>query len=169
MRHYIITILCLIAGITYSTNSHAEVRYRGNVALTDQYGVYLGLETSHGILIDGHYAIGAGIGGYMFPKKDILAFVNPFLTFDYYFKAMNSTPVVGIKVGSTHSLGYNNNTDYKFKNAASIGPEIGYIWKLKSGNGISCRLGCPVFFWKENENSDQTAVVMPKISIGFEF
>ena len=45
--------------------------YAGSVSFTDQYLVWLGLDTSHGYMFNEHHYLGAGAGFFLAPVENI--------------------------------------------------------------------------------------------------
>ncbi len=136
--------------------------YRGNVAFTDQYLVWMGFDTSHGYMFNEHHYLGAGAGLFLAPIYDLPAFGHVFLDYHAYFKKKKSTPMAGIKAGYCFSIGsYAGNV---FDKSFEIEPCVGWNWSLSSNRGLNLSLGASVFVYGENK-----AVAMPKVSFAFEF
>ena len=53
--------------VSSAQNDYRSKGYKGSVSITDQFGVWLGAETSHGYMFNRNIYLGAGIGGYIFP------------------------------------------------------------------------------------------------------
>lgn len=154
------------------THDYRGKGYKGSVSITDQYGVFVGVETSHGIMFDRHNYLGVGVGGFIFPNSDHPTFMNTFLDYHNFLSNKASTPVLGLKAGGSHCFNYeggNGLTEVKFKNAVVIEPSAGWSWGLKSGNGLTLGLGAALYMPVGESRTDKKVLPMPKLSFGFEF
>ena len=162
-----------LALVTFSASAqmhdYRDKAYKGSVSITDQLGVWAGLETSHGIMLDRHNYLGVGIGGFIFPNSEHPTFMNAFLDYHNYLSNKTSTPVLGLKVGGSHCLNFDEVTGCKFKNAVLVEPSVGWSWGLKSGHGLTLGIGAPMYMPVGVSRTDKKVIPMPKISFGFEF
>lgn len=151
-------------------NDYRSRGYKGSVSITDQFGVWLGAETSHGYMFNRNVYLGAGIGGYIFPNgTENPYFGEAFLDFHSYLRNKKDTPVVGLKTGYMHGFDYENKGGMKLQNGLFVEPNVGWSWGLRSGHGITVGLGGKVISPLGDKRTDQKALFMPKFSIGFEF
>ena len=153
------------------THDYRGKGYKGSVSITDQFGVFVGAETSHGYMFDRHNYLGVGVGGFVFPNSSHPTFMNAFIDYHNYLSNKASTPILGLKAGGSHSFYNNGNglTDVKFKNAVVIEPSTGWSWGLKSGNGLTLGLGAALYIPVGESMTDRKVLPMPKLSFGFEF
>ena len=144
--------------------------YKGSVSLIDQYGVWAGFETSHGIMFDRHIYLGLGSSvSFCLPELDgdTPVFGNLFVDFQGYLLDRKSTPVLGYKAGFMKALNANQSSGWNFTKAAFIEPNAGWSWIMKNGSGFTTSLGAAVY--KPLGNSTKNYVIMPKLSLTFEF
>jgi hypothetical protein len=154
---------------TAQTDDYRGKGYKGSVSITDQFGVWVGAETSHGIMFDRHNYLGVGVGGFIFPNSSHPTFMNAFLDYHNYLSKKASTPVLGLKAGGSHSFNYEGLSGVKFKNAVVIEPSLGWSWGLKSGKGLTLGLGAALYLPVGESRTDKKVLPMPKLSFGFEF
>ena len=113
-------VSCLVSS---AQNDYRSKGYKGSVSITDQFGVWLGAETSHGYMFNRNIYLGAGIGGYIFPDgTDNPYFGEAFLDFHSYLKDKKGTPVLGLKTGLMHGFNYENASGMKLKNGFFFEP-----------------------------------------------
>ena len=151
------------------TYNYREKGYKGSFSLTDHYGVFAGIETSHGYMFDSHNYLGAGIGGFVFPNSSHPTFMDAFLDYQNYLRDKSSTPVLGIKTGLMHAFNYDENFNIKICNAVFVEPNVGWSWGLKSGKGLTLGLGATMVIPVDDSRADKRILPMPKLSFGFEF
>ena len=64
-RFFVVT--AVLAVVSFSalaqTHDYRSKGYKGSVSITDQLGVWVGAETSHGFMFDRHNYLGVGVGG----------------------------------------------------------------------------------------------------------
>lgn len=162
-----------LAGVTVSaqTKDFRTPGYKGNVSLIDQLGVWAGLETSHGMMLDRHNYLGAGASfSVCLPMIEDGAptFGNFFLDYQNYLLDRKSTPVLGLKAGYMSSLNEKNSSGWHFTKAVFVEPNVGWNWGMKNnGCGFTTSLGAAVY--KPVGTSSKNLVVMPKLSLTFEF
>ena len=151
-------------------NDYRSQGYKGSVSITDHFGVFVGAETSHGYMFNRNVYLGAGIGGYIFPNgTENPSFGEAFLDFHSYLRNKKGTPVVGLKTGYMHGFDYENKGGMKLQNGLFVEPNVGWSWGLRSGHGLTVGLGGKVIAPLGDKRTDQKALFMPKLSIGFEF
>ena len=90
------------AGTTLSaqTKDFRTPGYKGSVSLIDQYGVWAGFETSHGVMLDRHNYLGAGASvSICLPEigDNPPIFGQFFVDYQNYLFDRRSTPVLGIR------------------------------------------------------------------------
>ena len=139
--------------------------YKGSVSFTDQLGVWVGFDTSHGYMFSPHHYLGAGVGMFAAPMDEIPSFFHFFAEYKAYFLEKNSTPTAGIRAGYCSSL--QNLAGNTFSSAFELDPNIGWDWAFNSRLGINLTLGAAVFMFGENGTSNVKA--MPKITVGITF
>lgn len=141
--------------------------YKGSVSLIDQYGVWAGLETSHGVMFDRHIYLGLGSSvSVCLPELDggnTPVFGNLFVDFQGYILDRKSTPVLGYKAGFMKTF----NMKESNTNAVFIEPNVGWSWIMKNGCGFTTSIGAAVY--KALGPSTNNFVTMPKLSLTFEF
>ncbi len=151
-------------------NDYRSRGYKGSVSITDHLGVWVGAETSHGYMFNRNVYLGAGIGGYIFPNGDDNPyFGEAFLDFHSYLRNKKGTPVVGLKTGFMHGFDFEKKYGMTLENGLFIEPNVGWSWGLRSGHGLTVGLGGKVIAPLGDKRTDQKALFMPKISVGFEF
>lgn len=161
--------LLLIAASAYAQNSNDRSEgYRGNLAITDHLGVFIGAETSHGYMFDSHNYLGLGIGGFVLPNESHPTYMNAFIDYHNYLRD-NNTLVLGVKAGWSHAFNYQKDSGIKFENGILCEPNIGWSWSLNSGNGLYLGLGASLIFPLGESRTEKTVLPMPKISFAFEF
>ncbi|MBR0532079.1 MAG: hypothetical protein IJJ96_05670 [Bacteroidales bacterium] len=164
-------IAAALAVVSFSamaqTRDYRGKGYKGSVSITDQLGVFVGAETSHGYMFDRHNYLGVGAGGFVFPNSSHPTFLNIFVDYHNFLLDKASTPILGLKAGGSHS--FYNNGNIKFNNAVVIEPSTGWSWGLKSGNGLTLGLGAALYIPVSESMTDQKVLPMPKLSFGFEF
>ena len=170
-RFFVVT--AVLAVVSFSalaqTHDYRSKGYKGSVSITDQLGVWVGAETSHGFMFDRHNYLGVGVGGFVFPNSDHPTFMNAFIDYHNYLSNKTSTPVLGLKAGGSHCLNYEEATGVKFKNAIVIEPSAGWSWGLKSGHGLTLGLGAALYMPVGESWTDKKVLPMPKLTFGFEF
>lgn len=142
--------------------------YRGNLAITDHLGVFIGAETSHGYMFDSHNYLGLGIGGFVLPNDSHPTYMNAFIDYHNYLKD-NNTLVLGVKTGWSHAFNYQKDSGIKFENGILCEPNIGWSWYFNSGYGLYLGLGASLIFPLGESRTEKTVLPMPKISFAFEF
>lgn len=161
--------LLLISASAYAQNSNDRSEgYRGNLAITDHLGVFIGAETSHGYMFDSHNYLGLGIGGFVLPDESHPIYMNAFIDYHNYLRD-NNTLVLGVKAGWSHAFNYQKDSGIKFENGILCEPNIGWSWSLNSGNGLYLGLGASLIFPLGESRTEKTVLPMPKISFAFEF
>ena len=157
----------LLAGVLILTscigasaqNDYRSKGYKGSVSITDHYGVWLGAETSHGYMFNRNIYLGAGIGGYIFPNgTENPYFGEAFLDFHSY-----------LKTGFMHGFDFEKKDGMTLENGLFLEPNVGWSWGLRSGQGFTIGLGGKVIAPLGDKRTDKKALLMPKISFGFEF
>lgn len=172
MKKIVLTLLAIIAissGAFAQVNDFRSKGYKGSLSIADQFGVWAGIETSHGYMFNSKNYIGAGVGVYMFPNgRNYPTFANFFVDYQHYFKDARNTPLAGVKSGLYKTLN-SYESGWKFHQAVYLEPNVGYSWGLKNGKAFTTTLGAS-FYNPFGENYvSNPVVVMPKIGFTFEF
>ena len=175
-KFFIVLVLaCIGPLIMAQSKDFRSPGYKGNVSLTDQIGVFVGLETSHGIMLNRNIYLGAGAGAYIFPNgSDYPAFANAFLDYNAYILDRKSTPISGLKVGYIHALGFGKqfrgfDHAYSFENGVMLEPSLGWNWMFKSGHGFSLAASANITFPFGKNKGISQSIVIPKVAFTFEF
>ena len=164
----VLTLLCVCAAA--QTPSFRSVGYKGSVSLTDQYGVFIGFDTSHGYMITPRHYIGIGAGEFMFPNgDDNPLFLNAFVEYQYYMRSKSSSPFLGVRAGMSHAFKFYEKSGINYHNAVLIEPSFGWSWGLESGQGLSAGIGLPMYVPFGDRRTDMSVLPMPKLSFTFEF
>ncbi len=156
--------------VSAQTNNFRTPGYKGSVSLIDQYGVWAGVETSHGVMFDRHNYLGVGMSVSLFLPdlgNNPPIFGQFFVEYQNYLLDKKSTPVLGVKAGYLKALNEKKTTGWNFTQAAFIEPNVGWNWAMKNGCGFTTSLGAAMF--KPIGDSSKNFVVMPKLSLTFEF
>ena len=66
------------------TYVHRVKGYRGSIAITDQYLVWIGFDTSHGSMFNEHHYLGAGAGFFIAPTGFFPLFGHAFVDYNAY-------------------------------------------------------------------------------------
>ncbi len=173
MRKSLLTVLLVLSFATAfaQTSDLRKPGYKGSLSLLYQGLPCVGVETSHGAMINQHHYLGAGAGFYVFPDgKGFPSFAEAFLDYHAFILKKDSTPVAGIKVGYVRSLWENANgytNGYNYKQGLSIQPEFGWSWALGPKYGLSLSAGANLVFPMEKYN--KVVFVAPRAAITFEF
>ena len=131
MSFFFLGFLFLVTVSSYAQNSNGRSRgYHGNLAITNHLGVFIGAETSHGYMFDGHNYLGLGIGGFVLPNNNHPTYMNTFIDYHNYVKD-NNTLVLGVKAGWSHAFNYQKDSGIKFENGILCEPNIGWSWCFK--------------------------------------
>lgn len=138
--------------------------YKGSVSLTARL-VFLGLDTSHGYMFNGHHYLGAGIGFFTAPVGEIPAFGHLYADYKAYLLKKNSTPTAGIQAG--YCIAFKDLSGNAFQKAFELDPHIGWNWTFNHKVGLDLSVGASVFLYGTGPATGAKA--MPKISIGIEF
>ena len=140
--------------------------YRGSVSFTNQYLVWLGFDTSHGWMFDEHHYLGGGAGFATVPNG-WPTIAHAFVDYSAYILKRPSTPTAGIKAGCMMAvgvLGDQNPFEDFGKSVFEMEPNVGWSWAFSKDLGMHLSIGATILV-----NSQWTAAVMPKLSVGFEF
>ena len=174
MRKFFFSTLLLLSFVSVFAQTASDLRspgYKGSVSLLYHGLPCVGVETSHGVMLNTHHYLGAGGGFFVFPDgKGYPSFAEAFLDYRAFILKRGSTPIAGVKVGYLRSLweearGYTNG--YNFKQGLSIQPEIGWSWALGPKYGLSLSAGANLIFPMEKHN--KPLFVAPRAAITFEF
>ena len=161
--------LCLMTICAYAQTSNSRTQgYHGNITLTDHLGVFVGVETSHGYMLDNHNYIGLGVGGFILPNNSHPTYMNTFFDYHNYLRD-KSTLVLGVKAGWSHAFNYLKDSGIKYKNGVLCEPNIGWSWCLQSGKGLYLGLGATLVFPFGDSRTDQKVLPLRKISFGLEY
>lgn len=168
VKKFLITTLmtaCIInayAQTNEGTPAYRQKGYAGSVSFTDQYIVWLGLDTSHGYMFNEHHYLGAGAGFFLAPVDDVPpTVIHVYGEYKGYILKKRSTPVAGIKAG--YSRFVTDKSGQKFSGAFELDPSIGWDWGLKNGKGLNLSVGASLLMANRN------VTALPKISFGFQF
>ena len=149
--------------------SYREKGYAGNVSFTNQYLILLGLDTSHGYMLNAREFIGGGLGFYVAPIKGSPIVYHLYGEYKFYWKEKWSTPTTGIKVGYGGAIAAQEE-DFLMPGAEiKVEPYIGWDWELQNGKGFSLSLGANVFVGNVFIQAEPCFFVMPKLNLGFSF
>ena len=149
--------------------SYREKGYAGNVSFTDQYLILIGLDTSHGYMLNEREFIGGGLGLYVAPVKGSPIVYHLYGEYKFYWKEKWSTPTTGIKVGYGGAI-KTQEEDFIMPGAEiKVEPYIGWDWGLQNGKGFSLSLGANVFVGNVFIQAEPYFSVMPKLNLGFSF
>ena len=175
----IVLLICLIfvcwQGSFAQTKDFRSAGYKGSVSITDQMGVFVGLETSQGYMINRHMFLGVGAGAFMFPNgRDYPAFSEAFLDYNAYVLDKQSTPTAGLKIGMIHALGFGQKVGefehkYAFQNGVAFEPSFGWNWALNKRYGLSVNIGASIIVPFGENKGTSPSIVLPKLSLAFEF
>lgn len=136
--------------------------YAGSVSFTDQYLVWLGLDTSHGYMFNEHHYLGAGAGFFLAPVENIPpTVIHAYGEYKAWFLKKRSTPTAGIKAG--YCMFATKHSGQKFTGAFELYPSVGWDWGFKNGKGLNLSVGASMMMANRN------VTAMPKISFGFQF
>lgn len=111
----------------------------------------------------------------MFPNgSDYPAFAHAFLDYNTYVLDKKSTPVSGLKVGFMHAVGFGKKAGdfehaYSFENGLSVEPSFGWNWMFRSGHGLSLAAGADIIVPFGLNKGTSPNMVIPKLSLTFEF
>jgi len=151
------------------TYVHRVKGYRGSIAITDQYLVWIGFDTSHGYMFNEHHYLGAGAGFFIAPTGFFPLFGHAFVDYNAYILKRASTPISGIKIGYMTFLGELNGVDgsvpWHAENSIELEPNIGWSWAFNENLGIRLSLGAAVFIMPQPKD----VLAMPKLAIAFDF
>lgn len=166
----VVAMALVCTTVCAQTKDFRSPGYKGSISLMDQYGVWAGLETSHGLMFDRHNYLGLGMNASIcLPKLDETppVFSNFFVDYHNYLFDKNSTPVLGVKAGYMTALNSKKTNGWRFTQAVFVEPNIGWSWAMKNGCGFTTNLGAA--FYKPVGHSSTNLVVMPKLSLTLEF
>lgn len=149
--------------------SYRNKGYAGSVSFTDQSIIFLGLDTSHGYMLNEREFIGGGLGFYAAPMKGSPIIFHLYGEYKFYWKEKYSTPTTGVKVGYGGAI-KTQEEDFVMPGAEiKVEPYIGWDWRLQNGKGFSLSLGANVFVSNMFIQADPAFYVMPKLNLGFSF
>ena len=168
LKNLTIAAAILLATLTAGAQTKAKLPsyrskgYAGSVSFTDQYLVWLGIDTSHGYMFNEHHYLGAGAGFFLAPIDDVPpTLVHVFGEYKAYFLKKKSTPTAGIRTGICTTV--TKHSGYVFSQAWELEPNIGWDWGLKNGKGLNLSIGATMMVANRN------IVAMPKLSFGIHF
>ncbi len=101
----------------------------------------------------------------MVPEGPVTA--HAFVDYSAYILKRPSTPTAGIKAGCMMAvgvLGDQNPFEDFGKSVFEMEPNVGWSWAFSKDLGMHLSIGATILV-----NSQWTAAVMPKLSVGFEF
>lgn len=163
-------MLLACVSVSAQTGNFRSPGYKGSISIIDQYGVWAGLETSHGVMLDRHNYLGAGMSASIcLPDLGDKApvFATFFADYQNYLRDSKSTPVLGIKAGYMTALNKEKTSGWNFTKAVYAEPSVGWSWGLRNGCGFTTNLGAAMY--KPIGDATKNFVVMPKLSFTFEF
>jgi hypothetical protein len=175
-RFYSVLCCLLLCSVVFGQNKDFRgPGYKGSVSVTDQYGVFVGLETSHGVMLNRNHYLGVGAGAFVFPDgKGYPSFAEAFVDYTAYILDKKSTPVAGLKAGYTRALNFGSKVNgfenkYSFEQGASLQPMIGWNWGFNNGCGFTVAAGANVVLPLGQNKGTKPLYALPKISFTFEF
>lgn len=162
-----LTLFILSLGVGAQTTSdipeYRQKGYAGSVSFTDQFIVWLGIDTSHGYMFNEHHYLGGGVGFFLAPIDEVPpTLAHAFVEYKSFWFKKASTPTAGIRAGFGFPITHVGGA-WDFITATLIEPYLGWDWGLKNGKGLSLSLGADIFI------QDGYTELMPKISFGFNF
>ena len=163
-----LAMLALTFTLRAQEHNYRSPGYKGNVAYTNSFLYWNGLDTSHGYMFNEHHYLGGGAGVYMILFGNTLpTMVHAFVDYHAYWFKRKSTPVAGMKLGYSHSVHPANENQHWVE----IEPNIGWSWGLKSGYGLTLTLGAKIVTTPITltENSSLPVSVLPTLAFAFEF
>ena len=174
---YLLGLMCmLICNVALGQNkNYRDQGYKGSVAISDQIGIFVGVETSHGWMINNHHYLGVGAGGFVYPDgRSYPAFAEVYLDYGAYFSNKRSTPVAGIKAGYINALHFGKTINgtvskYSFEKGITIQPLVGWSWGLESGVGLTLGLSANIVAPIGQNKGTKPLYAIPKLSFAFEF
>lgn len=171
-RTFILIVLTLLCTSTFAqTVKGREAGYRGSVSVINQALVCVGLETSHGVMINPNHYIGAGVGAYVFPNgTGYPTFAEVFIDYQAYFLKKSSTPFAELQTGYSKALrveGYGNS--YNYWQGASFQPSIGWSWSINSGCGLSASAGANIIVPIGENPAGKPVYIAPRVALTFAF
>lgn len=168
LKNFAIAAAILLTAISTEAQTKTEIPayrskgYAGSVSFTDQYLVWLGLDTSHGYMFNEHHYLGAGAGFFLAPIDDVPpTLVHVYGEYKAYFLKKRSTPTAGLRTGICTTV--TKHSGYVFSKAWELEPNIGWDWGLKNGKGLSLSIGATMMVANRN------MVAMPKLAFGINF
>ena len=143
--------------------NYRQKGYAGSVSFTNQYIVWLGLDTSHGYMFNEHHYLGGGLGFFLAPIDEVPpTLFHAFVEYKSFWRKKASTPTAGVRAGFGFPITHIGGA-WDFKTCGLFEPYLGWDWGLKNGKGLGLSIGASVF------TQDGYTEVMPKISFGFNF
>ena len=172
-----IFILCLLlCAVSLSAQdqkgvpSYREKGYAGNVSFTNQYLIIVGLDTSHGYMLNEREFIGGGLGLYAAAMEGSPIVYHLYGEYKFYWKEKWSTPTTGIKVGLGSGIPTRRERDFYLPSGeVKVEPYVGWDWGLQNGSGFSLSLGANVFVGNVFIHAKPVFYVMPKLNLGLSF
>ena len=172
MKKFLISFLGLlmISPVVMQARSgdYRDKGYKGNVWFTNQGFVLIGLDTSHGYMLNRHHYIGGGFGAFAFPNDLFPTCGNVFADYHGYILDRKSTPLAGIRVGILHDLNFEKIFGMKYRSSITLEPSLGWTWGLRSGYGLTLNVSANLVFPLGMVSLSQMLAI-PKLSFGFEF
>ena len=163
-----LAMLALTFTLRAQEHNYRSPGYKGNVAYTNSFLYWNGLDTSHGYMFNEHHYLGGGAGVYLNPATRVVpTFVHAYADYHAYWFKRKSTPVAGIKIGYAHCV---HPADAEIM-ALEVEPGIGWSWGLKSGYGLTLTLAAKILTIPITltENSSLPVSVLPTLAFAFEF
>ena len=168
LKNFTIAAAILLASITSAAQTKTEIPayrskgYAGSVSFTNQYLVWLGLDTSHGYMFNEHHYLGAGTGFFLAPIDDVPpTLAHVYGEYKAYFLKKRSTPTAGLRTGICTTI--TKHSGYVFSKAWELEPHIGWDWGMKNGKGLNLSIGATMMVANRN------MVAMPKLAFGIHF
>mgnify|MGYP006988873661 CR=1 FL=1 len=172
---FVLSLVCIGPLLMAQAKDFRSPGYKGSLSLTDQMGVFAGVETSHGFMLNRSVYLGAGAGAFMFPNgSDYPAFAHAFLDYGAYVLDRKSTPFSGLKAGFMHAVGFGKKVggfehSYTFENGLFFEPSFGWNWMFKSGYGFTIAASADIIVPVGKNKGVSPNMVIPKVSFTFEF
>lgn len=171
-RVFLLFLFVLLSAAVFAqTISGRKTGYRGSVSVINQALVCVGVETSHGVMINPNHYLGAGVGAYVFPNgTGYPTFAEAFIDYQAYFLKKNSSPFAELQAGYSQALRQNGfGNSYNYKQGVSLQPSLGWSWSLGSGCGISASAGANLIVPIGDNPAGKPVYVAPRVAVSFAF
>ncbi|MBQ5639773.1 MAG: hypothetical protein IIV12_02620 [Bacteroidales bacterium] len=99
---------CVSAQTVSEIPSYRQKGYAGSVSFTNQYIVWLGLDTSHGYMFNEHHYLGGGLGFFLAPIDEVPpTLFHAFVEYKSFWRKKASTPLLKILISDLSMALYN--------------------------------------------------------------